>query len=118
MALALASPLIAASGLAGFSYVLLVSGGTLKGEHGSAIVTEHQATDRNAKFAYRGQMFRDLLPKVGLANLRDAAQFLGISMRQAQRIAAGTHAASTAASKLLALMHDTQTPASEFSKQV
>jgi hypothetical protein len=64
-------------------------------------VTAHQGIDRDAKYAFRGQMFRDLLPKVGLRDLREAAQFLGISTRHAQRIAAGTHAASTAASKLL-----------------
>jgi hypothetical protein len=73
----------------------------------SSIVTAHHGIDRDAKYAFRGQMFRDLLPKVGLRNLREAALFLGLSLRHVQRVAAGTHATSTAVGTL-ALMHDTQ----------
>jgi hypothetical protein len=41
-------------------------------------------------YALRGEQFRNALRQVGL-NLREGAEFLGISRRQAQRIAAGTH---------------------------
>jgi predicted transcriptional regulator len=68
-------------------------------------------TDR--RYALRGEEFRDALRRVGL-NLQEGAQFLGISRRQAQRVAAGTHPASVAASKLLYLMCASRTFASEF----
>jgi hypothetical protein len=78
-------------------------------------VTPHQGIDRKAEhYALRGETFSYVLRHVGLSNLREAAQFLGISTRHAQRIAAGTHATSTAVGKLLAVMHDTGTHASKF----
>jgi hypothetical protein len=80
----------------------------------SAIVTAHQGIDRDVKYRFRGERFHTLLRQVGLTNLREAAQFFGLSTRHLQRIAAGTHPTSTAVGKLLALMHDTETAAGEF----
>jgi ABC-type Fe3+ transport system permease subunit len=68
---------------------------------------------REGPYALRGAAFRDALRRVGL-DLEEGAEFLGISRRQAQRIAAGTHSASIAASKLLSLMCESRTFASEF----
>ena len=78
-------------------------------------MTPHQGIDPKAEYyAFMGTTFRELLPKVGLTNLRDAALFLGLSLRHVQRIASGTHVTSTAVGKLLALMHDTETHPSRF----
>jgi len=53
----------------------------------------------------RGEEFRIALKRVGL-DLRSGAEFLGVSERQCQRIAARVGFASVAASKLLKLMYD------------
>ena len=53
----------------------------------------------------RGEEFRTALKRVGL-DLRSGALFLGISHRQAQRIAARVGCTSVAATKLLKLMYE------------
>ena len=75
-------------------------------------MTAHE--EINARYRFQGARFRRLLREVGLMDLRQAAEFLSISTRQAQRIAAGTHVASIAAGKLLCLMRYHKTLPSEF----
>jgi hypothetical protein len=79
---------------------------------GNAQMTGRRNCD--PKYALRGERFRRVLREVGLTDLRVAARFLGLSLRQTQRISRGSYAASTAASKLLLLMFHTKTAASEF----